>query len=597
MEILQGIPASAGYVIGEAFVIEREEMLVPDRFIDLDDPSLEHLRKGRLADSEQWAREVVEREVERFLNAASTLQSEIAEQGQRLVAEDEESLGAILDTYRLALSDKLLLQEVTRRIRFHRFTSEYAIDRAFRKYIKRLRSLGNGIFSHRAADFQDIERRLIAILRGREQQDLSHFEKGVVLVGHDITPAQTVSLDRERVLGFASDVGGMTSHTAIVARDLGIPAVVGLKTVSTDLSPGDIVILDGHTGRVIISPDEGTRERYKTFVRKEEGERTILVKEAHEPALTKDGARIHICCNIEFPEEVHSAREHGAEGIGLFRTEFLYLRSGHIPNEREHLAAYREVLRGLGDGLFVIRTFDLGADKLTEGREREPNPMLGARSIRLAMQEPEAFRTQMRAILRAGAEGNVKCMLPLVTTVEEIEWAREAMEESKNELDRRGDPYDAGMSLGMMIEVPVVALTADVFAPMVDFFSLGTNDLIQYALAVDRSNEQVASLFAPTSPGVLKLIKMTVEAAERNGIDVSMCGEMAGDPALTELLIGLGLRSLSVAPVSVPMIKGMARLSNVEEAREVAVEALRCSNAAEVSAFLASRAKELMPEA
>ncbi len=596
MEILQGIPASAGYVIGEAFVVEREETLVPDRFIDLGDRALQHLRKGRLAEEEEWGKEMVEREVERFLDAVSSLRGGIGEQSRRLTEEGEESLGAVLDTYGHILSDKLLLEEVTRRIRFHRFTAEYAIDRAFRKYIKRLRSLGDELFSHRASDFQDIERRLITILRGGSQQDMRNFEKDVVLVGHDIPASQVASLDREHVLGFATDVGGMTSHTAIVARDLGIPAVVGLRTVSTDLSPGDIIVLDGHTGRVIISPDDATLDRYRAFMRKEEGARTILVKEARERAVTRDGVRVHVYANIEFPEEVGSAQENGAEGIGLFRTEFLYLRSGRIPNEREHMAAYREVLRSLGDGPLVIRTFDLGADKLNGKREREPNPMLGARSIRLAMQEPDIFKTQIRAILRAGAEGNVKCMLPLVTTVEEVDWAREIIVEAKRELDKRGDPYDAGLSLGIMIEVPSVALTADVFAPMVDFFSLGTNDLIQYTLAVDRSNEQVADLFAPASPAVLKLIKMTVDAAERHGIDVSMCGEMAGDRSFTELLLGLGLRSFSAAPVALPAIKQMARLTNVEEARKVASEALRCSDANEVATFLASRTKELMPE-
>ena len=597
MEILQGIPASAGYVIGEAFVVEREETLVPDRFIDLQDHSLRHLRKGRLAGEVEWDKEMVEREVERFLNAVSTLEDAIEDQSRRLTEEGEESLGAVFDTYKLILTDRLLQQEVTRRIRFHRFTAEYAIDRAFRKYIKRLRSLGDEFFSHRSLDFQDIERRLIFILRGRKQQDLSHLEKEVVLVGHDIPPSRVASLDREHVLGFAADVGGMTSHTAIVARDLGIPAVVGLKTVSTDLSPGDIIILDGHTGRVIISPDEGTLRRYERFMRKEEGTRSLLVKEAREPAVTKDGARVHVCCNIEFPEEVRSAREHGAEGIGLFRTEFLYLRSESVPNEREHLAAYREVLRSLGDRPLVIRTFDLGADKLDGGRERERNPMLGTRSIRLAMRKPDVFKTQIRAILRAGAEGNVKCMLPLITTTEEVDWAREVIEEAKSELEREGEPYDAGVSFGIMIEVPAVALMADVFAPKVDFFSLGTNDLIQYALAVDRSNEQVAGLFSPSSPAVLRLIKMTVEAAERNGIDVSMCGEMAGDGTFTETLLGLGLRSFSVAPVAVPTVKRMVRLTAIDEAREVATEALKCSDAAEVAAFLASRVRELLREA
>lgn len=568
MEILKGIAASPGYAIGRAIVLEREDAPVRERFVPP---------------------ERVEAEVERFDAAVLKARADIQALQERMRREVGEGAAGIFGAHLWVLSDATLREEVLRRVRDNRFSAEYALDRALQKYIKRLRAISDPYLSQRIQDLEDVERRLLNILRGESRPDLGDSVQRAVVVAHSLSPSQTASFDRNRVIGIATDVGGRTAHAAILARDLGIPAVVGLETASVNVGPGEMVIIDGQRGLVVISPDERTLKRYRALEKEHLGYERSLTAESHLPAVTRDGVRISMWGNIEFPEEIPSVVEHGAEGIGLYRTEFLFLSKGRIPTEADHLEAYRAALSFLGGRPIYIRTADLGADKLTAlhpGIPHERNPFLGCRSIRLCQAHPEIFRTQLRAILKVAGEGDVKCMLPMITTLEELRWAKSQLEDVRRELAREGFVCPGGPQVGAMIEVPAAALMVDSIAREVAFLSLGTNDLIQYTLAVDRTNEHVAHLFTPAEPSVLKLIKCVIDAGERHNIPVSMCGEMAGDPAFVYLLIGMGLRIFSVAPAQVPQIKRLIRSISAAEARQFADSVLACESRDEVLAML-----------
>lgn len=568
MEVLKGIAASPGYAIGRAVVIERENAPLRERFVPQDK---------------------VEEEVERFEAAILQARRDIQALQDRMLKELGEGPAGIFGAHLWVLSDNTFRNEVIRRIRDNRFSTEYAIDRALQKYIKRLQGISDPYLSQRVQDLEDVERRLLAILRGGAAGKPGEMPHQTVVVAHSLSPSQTASFDRSRVIGIATDIGGRTAHAAILARDLGIPAVVGLETASSDVGPGDMVIVDGHRGLLIISPDERTLERYRTLEKEYLGYEKFLAAQSHLPAVTKDGVKISVWGNIEFPEEIPSVVEHGAEGIGLYRTEFLFLSRGKVPTEEEHIEAYRAALNFLGGRPIYIRTTDLGADKLTmlQGLSmHERNPFLGCRSIRLCQIHPEIFRTQIRAILKVAAEGNVKCMLPMITTVEELRWAKSEIEDIRRELAREGVNVEKELEVGSMIEVPAAALMADSIARESAFLSLGTNDLIQYTLAVDRTNERVAHMFTPAEPSVLRLIKCVIEAGERQGIPVSMCGEMASDPTFVGLLVGMGLKMFSVAPTQVPQVKRLIRSISAEEAAEFAKEVLSAESREQVLAAL-----------
>jgi len=426
---------------------------------------------------------------------------------------------------------------------------------------------------------------------------LAHLKADAVVIAHDLTPSQTASLDRKHVLGFATDAGGLTSHTAIVARAQGIPAVVGLNDITADASPGDLIIVDGNRGIVIIDPDEHTLEE----VRQQQEEHIRLEANLAElkslPAVTRDDVRINLFGNIEFPHEATECIKNGAEGIALYRTEFLYLSREREPTEEEHYEAYVTVLDAAGDRPVIIRTLDLGADKFTQARAREPerNPFLGCRSIRFCLRHLNIFKRQLRAILRASVRGNPKIMFPLITQLTELRQTKMILNDVMEDLEEEGQEFRRDIPIGVMIETPAAAIKATALAKEVDFFSIGTNDLIQYTLAVDRGNERVASMYTPTDPAVLRLIRDVIRHAHRGQIGVSLCGEMAGQPEFTLLLLGLGLRSFSMNPHAVPEIKRVIRSVTIEQSQAVARQALRLDTDRQVLSFLLEETRKVIP--
>jgi len=576
MEILQGVAASPGYAIGKAVVLDREDVPV---------------RKGFIPEDQ------VESELSRLHAAVERAKEDIQNLQERMSTEVGEGAAAIFGAHLWMLSDRSLRKEILGRIENNRFTAEYAVDRAVQKYVKRLRALGDSYLAQRVPDLEDVERRLLTILQGSRRPEIARVPGPVVVVAHSLSPSQTVSFDRSKVLGIATDVGGRTAHAALLARDLGIPAVVGVETASSDVGPGETVIVDGQRGVLIIAPDERTIEKYREWEQAYLGFERRLTEESHLPATTRDNVLVSVYGNIEFPEEIPSVVEHGAEGIGLYRTEFLFLRSGRMPTEQDHLEAYEAALSFLEGKPILIRTLDIGADKVGVGGsgEQERNPFLGCRSIRLCQVHPMMFRTQLRAILRVSGKGNVKCMLPMITTPEELRWAKGVMNEVRDELSSEGVPFNPDLEVGIMIEVPAAALMADVLAREADFFSIGTNDLIQYTLAVDRTNEHVASLFTPAEPAVLRLIQMVIDAAARHDITVSMCGAMASDPVFVVLLLGMGLREFSVAPMQAPQVKKMIRSVSIDKARALAADILGLQTKEEVQSMLGRETRELGP--
>jgi phosphotransferase system enzyme I (PtsI) len=452
--------------------------------------------------------------------------------------------------------------------------------------------------AEKATDILDIEKRLLRSLLGRRREEISSLTSPVLVLAHNLTPSEAANLDRQFVRGFVTEVGGPGSHTAIVAQGLEIPAVVGIGPFLTDVSGGDLVIVDGDHGQVILQPDDETLARYR---RDEEQHKTHEVELAtlrDLPAITADGVRIELCGNIEFPYEVRHCLSRGADGIGLYRTEFLFLGVETPPDEEGHFEAYSSVVRAMGDRPVVIRTFDLGADKVQTpvAVDDEKNPFLGLRSTRLALRNLPIFRTQLRAILRASALGNVRIMFPLIATLLELRQAKMVLADVIEDLDERGEPFNRKLPVGMMVEVPSAVLMIDHFVEEVDFLSIGTNDLIQYTLAVDRSNKDVADLYSASDPAVLKLLRMAIDAAIRRARPISLCGQMSANSVYTMLLLGMGLRQMSVAAAAIPEIKRLCRSVTIDHCRRVADRALVLENARDVTSYLKEELKKVLPD-
>jgi phosphotransferase system enzyme I (PtsI) len=450
-----------------------------------------------------------------------------------------------------------------------------------------------------AADLFDIEKSILRHLLGHRQEQLQHLKEAVIVLAHDLTPSETASLDTTKVFAFATEAGGRASHTAIMAGALEIPAVVGLGKFITDASGGDLVIVDGNRGVIILNPDDETQERYEQTRTSLRSFENLLGELRDLPAETKDHERILLLGNIEFPQEASHCQERGADGVGLYRTEFLYLNRHSDPTEEEHFDAYMTVLRLMGPKPVVIRTLDLGADKFatsTEPVPQERNPFLGVRSVRLCLRNLTLFKTQMRAILRASAFGNVRILFPMVSTVLELRQCKMILAEVKEDLEEEGIAFNSKLPVGTMIEVPSAAIMSQQLAREVDFFSVGTNDLIQYTLAADRTNEMMASLYSPGDPAVLRLIETVVHAANKQGVEVNVCGEMSGEPIYTLLLLGMGLKQLSVTPHNIPEIKKIVRSVSLDEARQVAREALGLETARDVNNYLREQTRRILPE-
>jgi phosphotransferase system enzyme I (PtsI) len=579
MEIKRGIAVSPGVAIGPALVLDTELYRIPQRFIE----------PGSYPD-----------EITR-LRTALKLAAQEARENQRIVSEKiGEQYGGIFLAHALMIEDPGLRTEIEALIRDQGFTAEYAVSRVMRRRAKMLQSLNQAYLSARAADIFDLERRILKYLLGKRHEHLHKLKQPVILLAHDLTPSETAELDKEHVLAFATEAGGQTSHTAIMAGVLGIPAVVGVGRFLTDVSGGDQVIVDGNKGLLILDPDVDTLEHYeearRTFVHFEEE----LAELRDLPAVTKDGVEITLLGNIEFPQEAAACLERGASGVGLYRTEFLYLGRSEDPTEEEHFEAYSHVVKQMAGKPVVIRTLDLGADKfssVTDPHSSERNPFLGVRSIRLCLRNLKLFKTQMRAILRASALGDVRIMFPMISTLLELRQSKMILADVMDDLEDEGIPFNRKLPIGTMIEVPSAAIMADRLAPEVDFFSLGTNDLIQYTLAADRTNENVASLYNAADPAVLRLIALVLKAAEDAKIPVTVCGEMSGDPIYTLLLLGMGVRQLSATPHNIPEIKKLIRSIEMKEAKEVAEQVMRMDTARNITNYLREKARRFLPEA
>ncbi|MDA1164388.1 MAG: phosphoenolpyruvate--protein phosphotransferase [Planctomycetota bacterium] len=573
-----GIAVSPGVAISPAMLFGSQGFRIPQRFVSVD---------------------AVDSEVSRFRASVETVCIALDE-NERVAREQlGEQYAAIFSAHRMMLRDTKLNGEIETLIRTKCFSPEFASSRVLRNYAKVLQNLGNTYLAERAADVFDLEKRLLKALLGEQRPELSHLTEPVVVLAHNLTPGETANLNRQFVKGFATEAGGRTSHTAILAGALEIPAVVGIGKFLADVSPGDVVIIDGNRGEVIIDPDEPTIARYRDSARLQESEAERLAAFNSIEARTRDGVRIQVLGNIEFPHEVQHCVTRGADGVGLYRTEFLYLGSDHEPTEEEHYDAYCRVVREMGNHPVVIRTLDLGADKIPgdfeEFRTKADNPALGLRSIRLSLRHLGQFKTQLRAILRAAVHGDVRIMFPLVTTLLELRKARMILADVVEDLEEEGLEFKKEIPVGMMVEVPAAALLAHHFSREVDFFSIGTNDLIQYALAVDRAEPSVASLYRAGDPSILRLIQMVIEAGQSAGIPVTVCGQMSSDPKFVPLLLGLGIRSVSVTPISLPEVKDVIRNISIEDADRLASHSLSLDIARDVENFLRTELNRLCP--
>ena len=575
MQKLQGIAVSPGAAAGEAFVLDNEGFRIPRRFV---------------------ARDAVDSELDRLNRAFEETRTQTESHRDTVARELGPQYAAIFDAHLQMLGDARLRAELEESIRVRHYSPEYAVSRVLRRYARVFQSLESSFLAERSNDIVDIERRLLRVLLGKPREELSNLTSPVLILAYNLTPSETAALDRRFVMGFVTEIGGAAGHTAIVAEGMEIPAVVGTGPFLNDVSGGDLVIVDGNTGLVILQPDEETIARYRFEVEQERRRHEKLEELRDLPAETLDGTRIHLMGNIEFPSEAPHCLERAVDGIGLYRTEFLYLGSDAVPGEEDHYKAYADVVQAMQGRPVVIRTLDLGADKLWGGNGSQDSSPLGLRSIRLSLRNVPLFKTQLRALLRAAALGEVHIMFPLISSLHELRQAKMILADVVDDLLESGLPFSRNVKVGMMVEVPSAVIMLDQFVDEVDFLSIGTNDLIQYTLAVDRGNKDVADLYSSSDPALLRLIDMTIRAAERRNLPVSLCGQMSGSTTYTMLLLGLGLRCLSVPPSAVYEIKRVIRSVTVEQCRATAARALTMENARNIRNFLKEELKKVLPE-
>ena len=576
MIIKKGIGVSPGVAICQAAVVDAEDFDIPLRHVPVD---------------------LAQAETVRLRQAVATSKRELQDLSKRTADRIGKETASIFDFHLTLLEDKALLKKFSDAIIGGHVSAEYAVATVLRAYAKEFLAMPEYL-AERVKDVYDIEKRLLRNLIGQKRQSLSSLRQDVIVLAHDLTPSQTAGIDRSHVLGLGIDAGGATSHTAIVARAMGIPAVVGLNDVTSEVTAGDMVIVDGNRGVVVVDPSEEAIADYQRLAKQQVDFHQSLDAIRDLPATTLDGHEITLLGNIEFPQEAKAVLENGGQGIGLYRTEFLYLGTNSEPTEEDHYRAYRKVIELVGDHGVVIRTADLGADKYTQSRARIPerNPFLGCRSIRFSMQNIPMFKTQIRAILRVAVDVDVSLLFPLVTNLLELRQAKTIIRDVMEDLEEESIEFRHDIPIGMMVETPSAGLQADAFAKEVDFFSIGTNDLVQYTLAVDRGNEKVASLFAEAHPAVLRLIKEVIRTGQRHGVPVSLCGEMGGDPLYTLLLLGLGLRTFSCSPPVIPEVKKVIRSVTMEHARQVARRIMSFDSDKETVNFLRAELRKVMPE-
>ncbi|MGA1237720.1 MAG: phosphoenolpyruvate--protein phosphotransferase [Limisphaerales bacterium] len=575
---LQGIPVSGGVCRGRILVLGQTYDSLPQNPLQPVDEN---------------------KELKRLEEAIVLTRQQLLDIQHRVALSMGADESGIFEAHLLVLEDPVLMAEVNRLICEKQSPAETAFHQVAQRYMDGLGRIEDEYLRERVADMRDVTNRVLANLTGRAAaSDIPHLSEPCIIVSYDLSPSTTAMLDRQMVLGFATDIGGRTSHTAIMARSLQIPAIVGLRDASRQLRTGQHVLLDGFHGLLIINPSDQTLFQYGQLQQRHVDFAQKLVTIRDESAITLDGQHITLSANLERSTDLDSVRASGAEGVGLLRTEFLYLNRETLPSEDEQYEVYRAVADAAHPQQVVIRTLDLGGDKFLSHLQipQEMNPFLGWRAIRYCLQETEVFRSQLRAICRASAAGNVKMMYPMISGLHELVQANNLLRQYQAELQTENIPFDPNMEVGAMIEVPSAVLVADDLAQHAKFFSIGTNDLIQYALAVDRLNEKITHLYEPTHPAILRLIRMTVEAAQRNNIWVGVCGEMAGDPVLVPLLLGLGINELSTAIGGLPQVKFLIRRLKMSEARELAEFALQCNSAAEIQARCEKLAHELAPD-
>jgi phosphotransferase system enzyme I (PtsI) len=569
-----GIGASPGIAIGKAFVLNHQEINV----------SIEKIKKAEIVTELEKLQVAVEKSKEQLESIIEKTYIKLGSseamifKAQLLILEDPEFIGQIKYIIETQLDNAALATKKT----YHKFACVF--DNMKDEYIK-----------ERAADIKDVGTRIIKNLLGIQSFDLGSIDEESIIIAHDLSPSDTMQLNKEKVLGFGTDIGGVTSHIAIMAKSIEIPAVLGAGNITSQVKAGDLIILDGVAGRIFVNPKEEMIDKY----RKKIEEYNLYIKELQKlkdlPAETKDGHRVKITGNIGMPKEVDGVINNGGQGIGLYRTEFLYMNRDTYPSEEEQFRAYRDVLLRMKGKPIIIRTLDIGGDKSTSclNLPQEKNPFLGFRAIRLSLGEEEIFKEQLRAILRASVFGQASIMYPMITGIDEVKQANALLEEAKKELDAKNIPYDMDIKVGIMIETPSAALTADIIAREVEFFSIGTNDLCQYTLAVDRINENVSYLYQPFHPAILRLIKNIIDISKHRGITIGMCGEMAGDPMSILILLGFGLREFSMSPQSIPQIKEIIRSVTLKQAQNIAQEALSLTNPDEIKDMIIKKLNTL----
>jgi phosphotransferase system enzyme I (PtsI) len=583
MHVRRGIAVCPGIAIGPALVLDTEGVRIPVQFVPPEQVETEVLRLRAAVDEAR--RQAVER------------QQELSRTHGRVIGDIFGAKGELYD-------DAKLVGGIEGLIRAKNYSAEYAVSRHVNTILKQLDEKA-AILPQAArlrGDYVDFEKHLIGLLQGGKREPMSAVSEPVIVLANDLTPSETAELDPKLVFALATESGGATSHTAIVAGAFEIPAVVGIGRFLTDVSGGDRVIVDGNNGLVILDPDDATVERYEKARRLERSKSGLhRVQSRDVPGVTRDGVRVTMLGNIEFPSEAGPCLDRGAEGVGLYRTEFLYVHKSHDPTEEDHYEAYKAVLTEMGPTRpVVIRTLDLGGDKFTHTSglaTQEKNPFLGLRSVRLCLRNLPLFKTQLRAILRASVHGDVRIMFPMISTVMELRQCKSILREVQEDLEEARIPFKPDVSVGTMVEVPSAAILADVLAKQVNFFSIGTNDLVQYTLAADRNNEAVADLYSAADPAVLRLIERVAKAAAAAGVGVNVCGEMSGETMFAPLLLGLGVRQLSATPRKIPDIKRVVRAVTLTDCQKLAAECLGLDTASEITRYLRDHLRRVLPDA
>ncbi len=576
-QFIKGIGVTPGIVIGKAYLLDRKKVEAPARVL----PEFQ-----------------VPQEVSRFLDAVEESKKQLRTAKDKLLHEDAAGPSYILDTHLLLLEDKKLIENTVQTIKQSWINSEWALKINLDRVRKVFDSIDDDYLKSRKTDVDYVGERILRNLMGKETESIAQIKEEVIIVAHDLSPADTAHMVKDKVTAFVTDMGGKTSHTAIMARSLDITAVVGSETATHSVNTGDTLIVDGITGVVVVNPSPEIMQEYQDRQRVRQKMERELFQYRDLPAETLDGYRVKVLANIELVDEIPSVLQHGAEGIGLYRTEYLYLNRKDLPSEEEHFQAYRKVVEGIYPHPAVIRTLDIGGDKFMSHMDlaEEMNPAMGLRAIRFSLKEVDIFKVQLRAILRASAYGKVKLLLPMISGATEIREVKKILQEVRLDLSAEGVAFDPEMEVGIMIEVPSAVTIADILAKEVDYFSIGTNDLIQYSLAIDRVNESVTHLYQPLHPAVLRLIRNVAKAAHQVGIRVAMCGEMAGEPLYVPILLGLELDDLSMNVLSIFRVKKILRAYTYRECKELVEEALQLATPEEIEELVRANLRKKFAE-